>query len=1046
MSSGSLKDLTKALQSSIVNPTLPLPDDLVQVIDAYLDKHDSHDEADQQKLQEELLATYQKDVIDHPPRYAAFLAILRHLKRAIQGSGRLLQWWDRLAGPVLEQLGKEKGLPTEAHQTLLSILVYDEDDEELEDAKASCAILTENLLSSWLIKFVTATAGELDPEAQFVERKVKSILLEAGRKRPKDFLTVLNKFVVKKDSRIPALSLLVDFIEFQPPHLHQMLETPLFDNLLRCLQIDTSTRAISLAMTATIMFLPHVPSSLAKHLPSLFNIYSRMLFWDRYRRTGAEVLAPKEEKAEKTDDDTEDGTEQPTPEKKSDVEWEKLPYLLESDDEAVPELLHYFTFLYGLYPLNFMSYIRKPQRYLRHANFPWADELDVEPTEIRQRSETFRQLHLLHSNFFTMTIESELTDTNRWMKSQSADVVAECMALFSPGDGSAPDPPSRARNGEQLTKVRSNEDVPEQPLPDGEHMMPFPPRQPSWRNTTSTAVLLPNGARGFAGMYRRPSQTSFSLPSIPDSPSLRAKAQKDEEAIDSPTLAPLRGTPSPSQINIHSILDSQKTLRGEVQQTLASESAQSLASSTNNDDSNHADPCPQPLNSASVETSNGAATEAQMVIAYLHRELTLLKNDLSFERFLKQQHLSHIGQLRRQQIREARVEAETQNLINSNRALKSKLDEAKRSNLQMKRETEKSKSHSRKWEADLSAKLRVLKDEKKAWTSEGDQLKRDLTFAHTALFNMKQLIVNSESRELGSQQKLQSIESNMDELQRLRAEVDKLNLSVRQYEANESQTRRQKESAEAVQNEVELLKMKLASRDEELAKAKKAFEEELLASKSRVNDEAEAGRGQYASKMQLFLDEGLASSRSRIIELQKAHEHLLDRYTALQSSYLELMDSSSHDEPLLSGGISRARTDLGPLSRTSSPSGFNRLRQHTVSGTADYESSFASGSHFPVRPVRHTGETVASGSSDSRSLTSSHFQPFSPKSIKSNFAVEGDVGEDGKPKIKPQSDVRVFGRGGVQNIGKQPKKVDKKKEDGPSSKKGSGIRGIRGFG
>src|SRR6266536_2812443 len=227
-----------------------------------------------------------------------------------------------------------------------------------------------------------------------------------------------------KESRILALSLLCEFIRHQPPHLHQLLQTPLFENLLKCLQIDTSTRAISLAMTALVMFLPHIPSSLASYLPALFNIYSRMLFWDRERR------APDITKVEQ-DDSRSEKSQQVSEDGKS---WVKLAYLLESEDEIVPELLHYFTFLYGLYPINFMSYIRKPQRYLRHAGFPGADDLDIEPSEIRARSEPFRQVHLLHPNFFILTIESELTDTNRWMKSEAADVVAECMALYNPVD------------------------------------------------------------------------------------------------------------------------------------------------------------------------------------------------------------------------------------------------------------------------------------------------------------------------------------------------------------------------------------------------------------------------------------------------------------------------------------------------------------------------------------------------------------------------------------------------------------------------------------
>jgi solute carrier family 25 protein 16 len=205
-------------------------------------------------------------------------------------------------------------------------------------------------------------------------------------------------------------------------------------------------------MTALVMFLPHIPITTSKHLPALFNIYSRMLFWDRERR--ATDILPR-------DDDDEKSEEEPPPEQ--DRSWVKLTYLLESEDEKVPELLHYFTFLYGLYPINFMSYIRKPQRYLRHADFGAAEDLDIEPTEIRERSEPFRRVHLLHPNFFMLTLEIELTDNNRWQKSEAADVVAECMALYSLGED-VYGPEDRSRG--PVKKAEMNVDVPEHPLLD----------------------------------------------------------------------------------------------------------------------------------------------------------------------------------------------------------------------------------------------------------------------------------------------------------------------------------------------------------------------------------------------------------------------------------------------------------------------------------------------------------------------------------------------------------------------------------------------------
>lgn len=700
-----MKDLNRTLNYTLPTISLPLPDDLIQIIESYLEKHVPHDESDSQRLHEELQAIYQNHVLEKASRLAPFLAILRSLQPVIRGSGRLLQWWNKLLIPVLNKIGEEKGLATEAKDTLLGVLVYEEDEKD-EEASMTSNTISESLLDMWLKKNSLAMK-EFDDEARFVEGQLQSILLAFGQKRPKDFLSSLNKVFVKKDSRIMASMLLCEFIRHQPPHLHLLLQTPLFDNLLKCLQIDTSTRVISLAMTALIMFLPHIPSSSAKHLPALFNIYSRMLFWDRERRAIAEPQV--------LDDEGEKSEHAPIP--LEDSSWAKLSYLLESEDENVPELLPYFTFLYGLYPLNFMSYIRKPQRYLRHANFPGADDLDVEPTELRQRSERFRRVHLLHPNFFMTTIESEITDNNRWMKSGAADVVAECIALYSPDVEDQVHAP-RARGPEPYRKNEPDADVPDEPLLDGsDEYASYQSRHTSWRNTQSTAVASPDGCRT-SGLHRKTSQTSQSIASITDSTSLRAS-----DRLDSPTLPP-------SQTPLQDLLNTQKVTRGSLHKALTNDSVHSLTDSfTHQETSSHGDAYLQSLardqfpRSPSIRPTH---TDPNIRVAYLHREIQLLRNDLNFERYLKQQHLSHIGQLRRQQIREARVEAETQNLINFNRGLKSKLEEAKKSILQMKKEHEKSKNHSRKWEENLSAKLRVLREEQRKWIREKESLELEL--------------------------------------------------------------------------------------------------------------------------------------------------------------------------------------------------------------------------------------------------------------------------------------------------------------------------------
>ncbi len=95
------------------------------------------------------------------------------------------------------------------------------------------------------------------------------------------FMIALDAFVLKRDTRNQALTLLTEFIRSQPPHLHLVLQTPLFGNILHSLQKDSSTTTAALALVALNMLLPYIPSSLVPFLPTLFNIYARLLFWDR---------------------------------------------------------------------------------------------------------------------------------------------------------------------------------------------------------------------------------------------------------------------------------------------------------------------------------------------------------------------------------------------------------------------------------------------------------------------------------------------------------------------------------------------------------------------------------------------------------------------------------------------------------------------------------------------------------------------------------------------------------------------------------------------
>jgi solute carrier family 25 protein 16 len=767
------------------------------------------------------------------------------------------------------------------------------------------------------------------------------------------------------------------------------------------------------------MFLPHIPNSIAPHLPSLFKIYSRILFWER-ERAALSVESNNfdlEEHVSGNDDIFED------------PQWEKLSYSPESDGETVPELLHYFTFLYGLYPINFMSYIRKPSRYLRHAKLPDAEDIDVQPSEIRQRSEPFRQVHLLHPNFYTMTIESEIKNPNRWMNSEASDVVAACMALCGPN---LPNPSPMTKLPEILPEIpksqRRIDDNSDEPLLGGSEEPEEPRlvsevmerRDTSWRNTTSTVVASPEPR-----LSRKLSQSSQQTRTYDDSPTLRPQ----NERLDSPTLPPQLLTNSQreqeeSQIARNSLYE------------LANESEVSIGSNLQTREPSIVSFYLRSMaqHQTAHSPSSGPSPTAEIPsIAALRREIMLLKNDLNFERYLKQQHLSHIGQLRRKHVREATVEAETQHLINSNKGLRNKLEDAKSTALQMKKESEKSRTHSKKWEAELTTKLRALREEQKKSKLEIETLRRDLTSAREGSSQLTELVIASEAKELAARQKLQSIEVTLEEHSKLRMEVEKLTATVRNYEAAEMENERARASEALAITNVEILEMKLEAREAEMFRSRLDTNHEIESLHIKLEEATQSLRDKPSAGWQSMLDSALAASRAKLTESQKAHAHLLRKFTNLQAQYLSLQSSRDPGEPLLSSGDTHSRYDgehsypgSTPDHRRMRPRGLsdpNALERNTYNLTPPSESSTnyipirpapradPSSSHRDVRPASQNDHRTPSQRLASPELTQHVTQHVRSGSADGTQYSTEEKDSNGQPKIKPQSEVRVYGRG-----------------------------------
>lgn len=992
-SAPTLKDLTKAINGFVSAPSFPLPDDLVELVDAYLSKHEKFDESIADKVNDELLSAFHKEVDQVPSQYTPFLAILRRLRPVIGQPAKVFQWFELLL-PALNYLNQEKGLASEVEGALLDVLTAEDGNDPSSPTGGAAPQLSERILLLWLDEY-EAIGRTPDTISDFKEKQLRRTLLNYGKRRPKDLLTTLDLFVAKKASRAHALSFLAIFVQSQPPHLHLILQTPLFGNLINCLQIDTSTTIVSLALTALTMILPHMPSSLVPHLPTLFNIYARLLFWERELSS---QMANDAERDRRLSPNT--------------LVWEKFAYSADFDDTTIPQILHYFTILYGLYPINFMDYIRKPQRYLRHAEVPDADDIEVQPTEIRHASERFRQCHFLHENFYTLTIDSEKTDFGRWIKSEPAEVVADCVALCQSSDAfsNQSDPntaPTRAPEGDEPDK-----DGHESALLSSSYSFGPPAFSPiqgdNRRDTGSTLAESITSGRKQSAVVRQSSISSYH--SNRDSISPRPSGNGNE----SPTIS-RQIVQSASQTQLQDLINSNKAIKSGLHQSMANDSVPSLALSHHDSISDRVGLQLQP-NLQAVNTSLSPTESNSAQIAHLQRQILLLYNDLTFERFMKQQHLTHMGELRRRHVREAASEAETQNLIIQNRQLKQRLKDAKDSEIQAKRESEKSRTLAKKWEADLTAKLRALREEQKKWNAEGSALRAELDSAKSEAEKLRLLVCEVEVRELGLKQNMQSVEINIGELERLRKEVERLTESERNYQAKETERQAVITHAEEADSRTEMLEMKLKAHDSDIQQTYEAYQSQITDLNTKLQEALKSSAGRNSEDLKSQFESALAASRAQQTELKNRIGELTKKNTALQTTILELqvtVSSLSKPEPL---------PPIDPEVELSSDSGSpTDTRNRQKRGFSDPE-MFEATSYNPTPPLEPYNVGGSAGSQIRRPST-----PLSTDALSTS---------KGSPTAE-----RYFGRGGVQNL----RKDKKDKKDEKERKKSTGLRGIRGF-
>ncbi|KAK9387336.1 hypothetical protein V1515DRAFT_626169 [Lipomyces mesembrius] len=492
--SGSLRDLAKAVTAALSSADLPLagdqrveiPDTLSGSLTAYINKHDKYEASDAQKLHEELVNACRTYVVSpDSPQESLFLQIILQLIPNVTPHQDGVKFWiDQFVLPAIDSAGRSRVIVEDARAFLFNIMVYDADDEsiDLQLREALSDFVADMLVRIYVgtnqLVGVTGTsmteyAGNDVGERQVIcMQNAESELRRFGNRRPKAFFNVLDQYFVKKEYRVAILSLLCSFMQAQPPHLFETHSSKLVGHLYKCLLHDRSAVAVNLACTVFVMLLPHICSILGPDLPKVFAVYARMMYWDiLYKK---EFAAPGDDGEEdgrahkepddlgssKTSDDASspsstmsyggyyyyyDDTEgkelgQGSLMKVVKPQAEQLPWdVLDGSfddpagagpDSSTVNYSRIFTFIYGLYPIHFLTFLTSPRRYFRMRGTEMSDYIKYDIDDIALRSQIMSRRHLLHPNFFRYTFESEISDRQRWdLAGTAEDVAAFCITL-----------------------------------------------------------------------------------------------------------------------------------------------------------------------------------------------------------------------------------------------------------------------------------------------------------------------------------------------------------------------------------------------------------------------------------------------------------------------------------------------------------------------------------------------------------------------------------------------------------------------------------------
>ncbi|KAF7321577.1 HATPase-c domain-containing protein [Mycena kentingensis (nom. inval.)] len=286
---------------------------------------------------------------------------------------------------------------------------------------------------------------------------------------------------------------------------------------------------------------------------------------------------------------------------------------------------------------------------------------------------------------------------------------------------------------------------------------------------------------------------------------------------------------------------------------------------------------------ASTVRAHSEGQLPQQAIAALQREVLLLRSELNFELWLGRENVKHIARLHQTTMLSRDAESERQGLYNNLRRLRKTVADLEQKLQQNQSVASSTKERFVDYNGDLQKRLHELREQKKSWTKEAEELRR-ADAEKTAQFDAQRRLLadaNSELALLQTQKKasqhkidrlhdyerqierhveiqrlwdadFEKFTAREEEVVQLKSECERMRLRLQSYEQSETDTedrnralRRQAQTLEAQLAQERRTRERPSWRGEhvaELAKEKKelvAANTELLGKISNLVDELE---------------------------------------------------------------------------------------------------------------------------------------------------------------------------------------------------------------